>query len=64
MVLTGRDSSAWKAKVHERDEVLSKLEEAEVKYIDSFRLVQTPSNGRRLEAMPRVVRTTYTLPHF
>lgn len=50
-MLTGRDTSAWKPKIKERDEGLNKLEEAEVRYIQSFRLVKTPSNGRRLETM-------------
>lgn len=56
-----RDTSEWDAKVQKRDEVLQKLEEAEMRYIQSFRLVPTASNGQRLESVTEEVGLQTTL---
>ncbi|ORX33503.1 hypothetical protein BD324DRAFT_658318 [Kockovaella imperatae] len=43
------ETSKWRHKLAERDQVLEALEVAEAKYVQSFHLVPTSSNGHRLE---------------
>lgn len=43
------DTSEWRHRLAERDQALEAFEIAEAKYIKSFRLVPTSSNGQKLD---------------